>query len=82
MTTRIRCKLKCHSVSQNPHSDGTMSIVQFGAVWSEDTGKPDDENAIFGKLTPYGTLSLGMVTEVANKLEQGKEYYVDITPAS
>lgn len=78
--TTIRCKMICHHVAYNQYNEG-MSNVRFGAVYSEDTGKPDDENAIFGKLTPFGEFNLSMVNEVAEKLEIGKPYYVDINPA-
>ena len=81
MTTTIRCKMTCHEVSINPHTEG-MSLVRFGAVYKAGaTGEPDDENAVFGKLTPYGELRLGMVTDVASKLETGQEYYLDIHKA-
>lgn len=83
MTIRIRCKMICHSVVHNEHGDQTdpKSTVTFGAVWSPDTGKPHDENAIFGKYTPWGEYKASWSREVAEKLEVGKAYYVDFTPA-
>ena len=81
MTHRIRCKMICHEISLNQHTKG-MSLVRFGAVYASGvTGTEEDENAVFGRLTPYGEFRAGMVTEVANKLELGKAYYVDISPA-
>jgi hypothetical protein len=79
MTYRIRCKMICHSVEPLPTGD--LSKVTFGVVWSPDTGKPEDENAVFGKYTPWGTYTAGWDSTVAAKLEVGKAYYVDFTPA-
>ncbi|BFT63260.1 hypothetical protein [Pseudomonas moorei] len=83
MTTRIRCKLICHGIWPHEYTNESnpLSKVRFGAVYSPDTGNPDDENAVFGKATPFGEFNLTMATPVAEKLEQGKAYYVDITPA-
>ncbi len=82
MSHKIRCKMTCHEVSLNQHTQG-MSLVRFGAVYKSGvTGQPDDENAVFGKLTPYGELRLGMVTDVAEKLEVGQEYYLDLVKAN
>ena len=80
MTQRIRCKMICHNVWPHEHQEG-MSMVSFGAVWSPDTGKPDDENAIYGKLTPFGTHSSAWHNAAAEQLEVGKAYYVDFTRA-
>lgn len=80
MTIRIRCKMICHNVSPHQHQEG-MSMVTFGAVWSKSTGTPDDENAIFGQLTPFGQYSGAWHTPAAEQLEVGKAYYVDFTPA-
>lgn len=80
MSHTIRFKLRCNSVTDNPHSPG-MSSVQFGAVYSPDTGNPDDENAVFGKLTPFGNFTTTFITEVASKLQPGKDYYFDVHPA-
>lgn len=41
----------------------------------------DTEDYIYGKYTPYGIFRAGIVTEVAEKMDVGKAYYVDITPA-
>ncbi len=80
MTHRIRCKMICHAVSQHPYQ-ADLRNVNFGAVWTQDTGKPDDENAIYGKATPFGTYSAAWNAEAAEQLEVGKAYYVDFTPA-
>ncbi|WP_025921084.1 hypothetical protein [Pseudomonas aeruginosa] len=83
MSHRIRCKMICHGVTRNEHGDPNdpKSIVSFGAVWSPDTGKPHDENAIYGKATPWGEYKAAWDSAVADKLEVGKAYYVDFTPA-
>jgi len=40
------------------------------------------ENEKFYKYTPYGKLSLGLVSgDTADMLEVGKEYYIDISEA-
>ncbi|WP_370601176.1 hypothetical protein [Pseudomonas nitroreducens] len=83
MTVRIRCKMICHGVTHHEHGDPNdpKSTVNFGAVWSPDTGKPHDENAIYGKATPWGEYKASWSREVAEKLEVGKAYYVDFTAA-
>ena len=83
MSHRIRCKMICHSVTpHNPVSaDNPMSTVRFGAVYSPDTGNSEDENAVFGKYTPYAEFGASWATPVAEKLEVGKAYYVDFTLA-
>lgn len=75
---KIRCKMICHQVTPNEHSQGQLCTVQFGAVYSSD---PAVEDWIYGKNTPYGHFQAGIVTEVAEKLEVGKAYYIDIMKA-
>lgn len=76
----VRAKLRCNSITPNEHRPG-MKLVQFGAVWSaEDTGKPHDENALFGKLTPHANFCACMVDNAADRFVQGQDYYVDFTP--
>lgn len=75
---KIRCKMVCHEVTPNEHSQGQLCTVQFGAVYSSD---PATEDSIYGKYTPYGHFRAGIVTEVAEKLEVGQAYYIDITKA-
>lgn len=75
---KIRCKMQCHGKTPHSHTEG-MVVVNLGAVYSpEQTGKPDDENAIFGKLTPFGNFNAAMVAESAEILEVGKQYYVEL----
>ena len=39
------------------------------------------DDYIYGQNTPYGEFSAGIVTEVAEKMEPGTAYYLDIFPA-
>ncbi|MEG1082438.1 MAG: hypothetical protein RSE44_28265 [Pseudomonas sp.] len=79
MSHRMRCKMICHEVTPNEHSQGQLFTVRLGAVYSSD---PATEDSIYGKYTPYGEFRAGIVTEVAEKMEVGKAYYVDISPAT
>lgn len=76
--TVMRCKMICHSVVPNEHSNGELCTVTFGVVYSADKAK---EDFVYGKYTPYGEYRAGIITEVAEKLEVGKAYYLDFTPA-
>lgn len=80
MPHTIRCKMICHHVQPHEYTnaDNPMSKVRFGAVYSPDTGNPDDENAVFGKYTPYASFDAAFATSVAEKLKIGSAYYVDI----
>lgn len=77
MSDRMRCKMICHDVIPNEHSNGELCTVQLGAVYSPDK---ETEDYIYGKYTPYGDFRAGIVTEVAKKMVVGKAYYVDIFP--
>jgi hypothetical protein len=75
---KIRCKMQCHTKSSHSHTPGMVNVT-LGAVYSpEKTGQPDDENAIFGKLTPSGHFSATMVEESSEILEVGTQYYVEM----
>ena len=42
----------------------------------------NEENALFFKYTPTGTLEMGLLDhETAEIFEPGKDYYLDFTPA-
>jgi hypothetical protein len=44
--------------------------------------KENSENKKFWEASPNGQISLSMIKkDVAEKLELGKEYYIDFTPA-
>lgn len=80
MSNRVRCKMYCNGVTPHSHQEG-MSNVNLGAVWSKATGTEEDENALFGKLTPFGSFCAAMTNEAAKLFEPGKTYYVDFTAA-
>ena len=80
MSHRVRCKMYCNGVTPHSHQEG-MSMVQLGAVWSKTTGNDDDENSLFGKMTPFGCFNAAMTNEAAKLFEPGKTYYVDFTTA-
>jgi hypothetical protein len=47
------------------------------------SGQNNKENDEFFKWTPSGQLTMGTINpEAAKQFEQGKEYYLDFTPAS
>ena len=75
MSNRMRCKMICHSVIPNEHSNGRLCTVSLGAVYSPN---PAEEDFIYGKATPYGDFRAGIITEVAENMQVGKAYYVDI----
>jgi hypothetical protein len=73
MMEMVRCKMKCVSKSEEP--DGAaqvaMEVVYGGS----------EENQKFFKYTPGGQLLFSTINpEAAKQIEQGKEYYIDITP--
>ena len=71
----VRAKMKCESVvSENKDGSG---IVLLRPVISG-----SEENDKFFKFTPSGELRLCAINaEAVSQFEEGKEYYVDISPA-
>jgi hypothetical protein len=71
-------KVRCSSKTKNEGFDGTA--FRFDAVYSSD---PSSENKSFTDATP--SLSLNMTISdgkpAADQFEEGKEYYLDFTPA-
>lgn len=69
----MRCKVYC--TWKQAYEDGfylTFSPVVEGSV----------ENKEFFKYTPGGNLQFNVLNkEAASKFEQGKQYYVDFSPA-
>jgi hypothetical protein len=57
--------------------------VSFGAVWEGSTEKQQaSENAVFGKWTPSGSISLSLANPAAaDFFKPGKKYYVTFTEA-
>ncbi len=68
-----RCKFRCTSAT--PKDGAGPHTASFTAVTS---GSPENEQ--FFSATPGGSLSLSVVRQ--QHFEVGKEYYLDITPAS
>lgn len=70
----VRAKVICNGVANNH--------VTFNTVYEPDVER-DSENARFTKATPSGEIRMHIDNEVAlAQFEQGKQYYVDFTPAS
>lgn len=74
MTTTVRAKFRCVSITEN---EGSLKSARLQPVTS---GSP--ENAEFYKWTPGGSMELSTMTPAAAALfVPGKEFYVDFTPA-
>ena len=73
---KVRAKFVCYGIQDNPPSES--KTVTFGAVTSG-----SEENKSFSKYTPSGSLELVISydTPASDAFEQGKEYYLDISPA-
>lgn len=80
MSRITRCKLQLQYKAEPDPALGPDALVRImmGAVWSPD---PCEENGMFGKATPYASFSFNAVSSSVAQMEQGKEYYVDITLA-
>jgi hypothetical protein len=74
----VRAKVRCSSKTKNEGFDGTA--FRFDAVYSND---PSSENKAFTDATP--SLSLNMTISdgkpAADQFAEGKEYYLDFSPA-
>jgi hypothetical protein len=69
----VRCKFRCHF--KENHVGGT--IIKMSPVYGG-----SDENKAFFAATPGGDISFYTVNkDAADQVEQGKDYYIDITPA-
>lgn len=74
MLKMTRCKFVCQSKTGNENG---YSIIMH-AVYSG-----SEENKAFFNATPSGSLNLNIVKPAAvAQIEQGKEYYIDISPAN
>jgi hypothetical protein len=57
-----------------------MRTVRMSPVYGN--GDPNHENTKFWNASPSGSIELGTINpEAWSKLELGKEYFVDFTPA-
>lgn len=70
----VRCKFSCHTKEVYP--DGAGSVKMY-PVYSG-----SEENKKFFAATPGGVIDLQVLNpEALKQLEEGKEYYIDITLA-
>ncbi|AUM59713.1 hypothetical protein HOS55_gp111 [Pseudomonas phage PMBT3] len=74
-TTRLKMTLQ--ALSDIPgDADNPLTRCTFGAVYSPN---PTEEDGVFGKYTPFGQLTYNVRSDIAEGLEVGQAYYVDIT---
>jgi len=78
MTKITRCKMTLRSKGPVQGSTESLTRLHFGAVWS---ANPAEEDAIYGKYTPYGEYVVNVAADRAEHFEEGKDYYFDISPA-
>jgi hypothetical protein len=72
----VRCKIKVIKKG-SVQGDGSVTEVVMEPVYG---GSPENEK--FFKYTPCGQFNFGTINaEAAAQLEEGKEYYIDISPA-
>ncbi len=73
----VRAKFECTGVEDQP--DFKQKVVYFSPVIGG-----SEENKSFAKFTPAGVLNLyiSYETPASNAFEQGKEYYLDLSPAN
>lgn len=73
-----RCKFRCGTVMENGYGGHTIGL---NAVYAPDD--PESENGQFWTATPSGLIQLQINNPAgAAVFEQGKDYYVDFTPAT
>jgi len=75
----VRCKFVCQSVKKTHNCFGKDPPFLFEAAFSAVTSG-SEENKKFFQYTPSGRLEVGTYKE--DVFEVGKEYYLDLTPAS
>lgn len=74
----VRAKMKCVKKEAAIHDapDGGGSVIMHPVT----SGSPENES--FFKYTPSGSLNLSTINQAAfDAFEEGKEYYIDVTPA-
>ena len=76
MSVRLKFQVWQKQVSTSP--DGkTLGFVNMGPCYGD-----SEENKKFFEATPGGNINFSTLNEAAlAQLEQGKAYYIDITPA-
>lgn len=73
----VRAKFRCVSVrvGEGEHAQAEIRL--------EPVTSGSDENKSFFKYTPSGRVELGVVNPAAAaQFQEGREYYVDFTPAA
>ncbi len=89
----VRAKLKCIGKTERPKygDPPTFICVEFAPVSPKMVQDPDghyrpdphDENSKFWAATPSGKLEIGCANPAAAaQFEVGKEYYIDVSPAT
>lgn len=80
MSSVIRCKVRCWSVVE--HKDAQEEKYAEAVSLAAVVGEPGTENDSWSKATPSAQFTLWISNPGAfGKLESGKEYLVDFTPA-
>lgn len=73
----VRAKFVCEGKTEYGENGASGAAISLRAVYSN-----SEENKKFFNATPCGEITLSVVNpEAAKQFEQGKEYYVDFTPA-
>jgi len=69
----IRAKFQCQKVKKESYGE----VIELQAVYSE-----EGDNKSWSEATPSGSVNMVISNEAAQGLfEEGKEYYLDFTPA-
>ena len=71
----IRAKFRCHFIQKS--DDNQSQTIHMSPVTAD-----TPENKTWSKYTPGGLLQMHISNpDALGQFEQGKEYYIDITPA-
>jgi hypothetical protein len=73
----VRCKFKCVGVGEQENNDPAKPVLYSASFMPVTTGSSENEQ--FFAYTPGGRLDLAVLSE--QHFEEGKQYYLDITPA-
>ena len=72
----IRAKFRVNYIARG----NEYERISMTPVYSAD---PNSENAKWSKATPFGELNMHITNpDALGQFEEGKEYYLDFTPAS
>lgn len=75
---KTRCKFLCTSVKENTNAADPYQTVTMRAEYDEN----DPEDTRFSKATPWGNIEFDLSNPaVLGMFEEGKSYFIDITPA-